>query len=82
MGYPYYLVDEGWAEWKRPWETLADTVNYARSQGIDIWVWVHSKETFDPAARRARLSRYARMGIVWVKVDFPEHPDHVGTHWY
>ncbi|WP_267433915.1 glycoside hydrolase family 97 protein [Sphingomonas sp. GM_Shp_1] len=82
MGYPYYLVDEGWAEWKRPWETLADTVNYARSQGIDIWVWVHSKETFDPAARRALLSRYARMGIVGVKVDFPEHPDHVWTQWY
>lgn len=82
LGYEYYLVDEGWAAWKRPWQTLADTVRYARSQGIDIWVWVHSKEMVDPAQRRATLHRYAAMGIVGVKVDFPERPDHVWTQWY
>lgn len=82
LGYRYYLVDEGWAAWKRPWESLAQTVRYARSQGVDIWVWVHSKEMVDSAQRRATFRRYADMGIVGVKVDFPERPDHVWTTWY
>jgi alpha-glucosidase len=82
LGYEYYLVDEGWAAWKRPWDTLADTVRYARSQGVGIWIWVDSKEMVEPAQRRATLRRYAAMGIVGVKVDFPGHPDHVWTQWY
>lgn len=82
LGYPYYLVDEGWADWKKPWEGLADTVRYARSQGVAIWVWVDSKEMFDPARRRATLRRYAELGIVGVKVDFPQHPDHIWATWY
>ncbi|MGE7204105.1 glycoside hydrolase family 97 catalytic domain-containing protein [Sphingomonas sp. NPDC019816] len=82
LGYEYYLIDEGWAEWKQPWESLAETIRYAKSQHVDIWIWVHSKETIDPAARRALLRRYAGLGIVGVKVDFPEQPDHVWTTWY
>lgn len=82
LGYRYYLVDEGWAQWKRPWEGLAETIRYAQSQGVDIWVWVHSKEMFGPAQRRAMLRRYANMGIVGVKVDFPQHPNHIWATWY
>lgn len=82
LGYRYYLIDDGWAAWKKPWETLAETVRYARSQGVDIWVWVHSNQMFDPAQRRATLRRYADIGIVGVKVDFPEHPNHIWTTWY
>lgn len=82
LGHEYYLVDEGWAQWTRPWQTLADTVAYAKSQRVDIWVWVDGKEMFEPARRRATLRRYADIGIVGVKVDFPEHPDHVWTQWY
>ncbi|WP_322966289.1 glycoside hydrolase family 97 protein [Sphingomonas fuzhouensis] len=82
LGYRYYLVDEGWAAWKRPWESLEDTVRYARSQGVDIWVWVDSKEMFDPAQRQKTLRRYADMGIVGVKVDFPQPPNHIWATWY
>ena len=82
LGYDYYLLDDGWAQWKRPWETLADTVTYARSQGVGLWIWVDSKAMFDPARRRATLRHYADLGIVGVKVDFPQQPDHVWTQWY
>lgn len=82
LGYEYYLLDEGWAVWKQPWGTLADTVRYARSQGVAVWIWVHSKEMVDPARRRAALRRYADLGIVGIKVDFPQPPNHVWTQWY
>lgn len=82
LGYEYYLVDEGWAGWKRPWEMLEDTVRYAKAQGVATWVWVDSKEMFAPASRRAILRRYADLGIVGVKVDFPQHPDRTWTNWY
>ncbi len=82
LGYPYYLVDEGWASWKRKWETMEDTVRYAESQGVGIWVWVHSNEMFDRNQRRATLRRYAELGIVGVKVDFPQNPNFYWTTWY
>lgn len=82
LGYEYYLVDEGWASWKRPWEALEDTVRYGKAQGVATWVWVDSKEMFAPESRRAILRRYAAMGIVGVKVDFPQHPDRTWTNWY
>ncbi|MBI0476394.1 glycoside hydrolase family 97 [Sphingomonas sp. MA1305] len=82
LGFEYYLVDDGWAAWKTPWATLADTVAYARSQRVGVWLWVHSNMMVDAAARRALLRRFAALGVVGVKVDFPEPPDRVWSNWY
>jgi alpha-glucosidase len=82
LHFQYYLIDEGWAAWTHPWETLAKTVSYAKSQNIGIWVWVHSKEVFEPQARRAYLRRLAALGVVGVKVDFPAHADRNWSNWY
>ena len=82
LGYEYYLIDEGWAAWSRPWESLAETVRYAQSRGVGVWVWVHSKETVDPAARRALFQRLAQTGVVGVKIDFPEPDSRQWSNWY
>lgn len=82
LGFEYYLIDEGWAAWARPWETLIDTVRHAAAQHVGIWVWVHSKAVFEPAARRAYLRRLAAAGVVGVKVDFPASADHAWSNWY
>ena len=82
LGFEYYLIDVGWADWKRPWETMAETVDYARTQGVKIWLWVDSKEVFDPAARRAYFRRAASIGIVGVKVDFPAPANRLWSNWY
>lgn len=82
LGFPYYLIDEDWSEWKRPWETLAETIRYAADQKVAIWVWVHSKLTIDAAARRALLRRLAGVGVVGVKVDFPAAADRDWSNWY
>jgi alpha-glucosidase len=82
LGFDYYLIDDGWAAWQHPWETLAETVRYAAAKRVGIWVWVHSKSVFAPEARRAYLRRLAASGVVGVKVDFPDKADHDWSNWY
>jgi alpha-glucosidase len=82
LGFEYYLIDDGWAAWQHPWETLAETVRYAAAKHVGIWVWVHSKSVFELSARRAYLRRLAASGVVGVKVDFPAKADHDWSNWY
>jgi alpha-glucosidase len=86
MGYEYYLVDDGWRDWNgggdNAWAALAEVVDYARSQGVAIWAWVHAKYVFDPAERAAYFKRAKALGIVGLKVDFPEPASAVWVQWY
>jgi alpha-glucosidase len=82
LGFAYYLIDDGWAAWNEPWKTLADTVRYGATQHVAIWVWVHSKNVFEPEERRTYLRRLAAAGVVGVKVDFPVSADHAWSNWY
>lgn len=82
LGFEYYLVDLGWAEWKRPWESLADTAAYARTRGVKVWLWVHSDQVTTPEQRKAYLRRAASIGIVGVKVDFPPATNREWSNWY
>ena len=82
LGFEYYLVDEGWSEWKDAWPSLKSVVDYGKSKGVKIWLWVHSREVADPEKRRAYFRRAAETGIVGVKVDFPEAPNHWWSTWY
>lgn len=82
LGFEYYLIDEGWEHWKQPFEGLAAAVRYARTQNVGIWAWIHSNRTSDPVARRALLRRLAEIGVVGVKIDFPEPANRDWTNWY
>ncbi|WP_235074269.1 glycoside hydrolase family 97 protein [Asticcacaulis sp. AC466] len=82
LGFEYYLIDDGWAKWQQPWQSLTDTVAYARTQGVGIWVWVHSNDVATPAARQALFRRFADIGVVGVKVDFPQGANREWTNWY
>lgn len=82
LGFEYYLVDEGWSDWKDPWPSLKSVADYGKSQGVKVWLWVHSKEVADAEKRRAYLRRAAESGIVGVKVDFPEGANHWWSTWY
>lgn len=82
LGFEYYLVDDGWRAWKRPWETLAETARYARAQGVGLWLWVHSREVRSASERKALLRKIADTGIVGVKVDFPAPADRDWSNWY
>jgi alpha-glucosidase len=82
LGYEYYLVDEGWSHWKAPWDSLKSVTDYAKTQGVKVWLWVYSGEVKDPAARDAYFRRAAEIGIAGVKVDFPAPTNREWSTWY
>ncbi|HWD92611.1 MAG TPA: glycoside hydrolase family 97 catalytic domain-containing protein [Verrucomicrobiae bacterium] len=86
MGYEYYLVDDGWRRWNgggdNAWNAMRDVVDYAKSQGVKIWVWVNSQYVFKPEDRMAYFKRAKEMGIVGLKIDFPHPPNTVWVQWY
>jgi alpha-glucosidase len=82
LGFEYYLVDEGWSEWTDAWHSLKLVCDYAKSKGVKVWLWAHSREVSDPQVRKAYFRRAAEIGIVGVKVDFPEPANHWWSTWY
>ena len=72
MGYEYYLVDEGWSGWPNYWDSLKSVCDYAKTQGVGVWVWVHSNEVREPEARKAYFRRLVEIGAQGVKIDFPQ----------
>jgi alpha-glucosidase len=82
LGYEYYLVDEGWSHWTKPWDSLKSVTDYAKSKGVKVWLWVYSGEVKDPAARDAYFRRAAEIGIAGVKVDFPGPTNREWSDWY
>jgi alpha-glucosidase len=86
LGYEFYLIDDGWRDWNgggdSAWKALEGIVEYARSQGVEIWVWVGASYVFKPADRKAYFSRAKGLGIVGVKVDFPQPASDTWVQWY
>lgn len=82
LGYEYYLVDEGWEDWKDAWQNLAAVSAYARAHHVKVWLWVNSNEVKDAAARRAYFRKAAEAGIVGVKIDFPKPCNRWWSNWY
>ena len=82
MGYEYYLVDDGWSGWPNCWESLASVCAYAKTKGVKVWLWVHSREIEEQAARRAYFRKVVDSGIVGVKIDFPPPTSRWWANWY
>lgn len=86
LGYEYHLIDDGWRDWNgggdAAWKALGELVQYARSRGVDLWVWVDSKYVFSPADRAAYFRRAKDTGVVGLKIDFPHNPDTTWVRWY
>ena len=82
LGYEYYLVDDGWKKWPNNWESLKSVCDYAKANGVKVWLWVHSNEVKDPAQRQDYLQKAAEAGVVGVKTDFPPAPNRWWNTWY
>src|ERR1035437_1409073 len=86
LGYGYYLVDDGWRDWNgggdNAWKALEGVAQYAKSQDVDIWAWVNAKYVFTPEDRAAYFKRAKSIGIVGLKIDFPEPADVKWVNWY
>jgi alpha-glucosidase len=71
LGFEYNLVEGFWQRW--PAEKLRELVDYSKEKGVGIWLWKHSRDLIDPAARREFMKSVHEAGAVGVKVDFFDH---------
>jgi alpha-glucosidase len=86
LGYEFHLIDDGWKNWNgggdKAWQALADTIQYAQSQEVDIWLWVNASEVFNPNERQAYFDRVKKLGVVGLKIDFPKPANDEWVRWY
>ncbi len=86
LGFEYYLVDEGWRNWKADgkdnWACLREVCDYAKSRGVKIWIWVNSNEVPNAARRTNLLDHAAALGVVGVKIDFQPEANLRWVNWY
>jgi alpha-glucosidase len=86
LGFEYYLVDEGWRNWKADgkdnWACLHEVCDYAKSRGVKIWIWVNSNEVQNAARRTNLLDHAVALGVVGVKIDFEPEANVRWVNWY
>jgi alpha-glucosidase len=86
LGFEYYLVDEGWKNWKEndkdKWACLREVCDYAKTRNVKIWIWVHCNDVSNPATRTNFLDRAVALGVVGVKIDFQPEASVRWVNWY
>ena len=86
LGFEYYLVDDGWKGWRDngrdAWACLREVCDYAKTQGVKVWAWVHSNEVATAATRTAFFDRAVAAGVAGVKIDFEPQADVRWATWY
>jgi alpha-glucosidase len=71
LGFEYNLIEGFWQRWSD--DDLRGFVDYSKARGVGVWLWKHSKDVRDPAARRAFFQKCREAGVVGVKLDFFDH---------
>jgi alpha-glucosidase len=71
LGFEYHLVEGFWQRW--PESDVRELVDYSRQHGVGIWLWKHSRDLRDAAAREAFFAHARAVGAVGVKLDFFDH---------
>lgn len=86
LKWEYYLVDEGWSDWKSdgkdPWTLLKEVIDYGKSVGVKSLVWVNSSEMRNASARRAYLEKVKALGAAGIKIDFIPDATSQVMQWY
>jgi alpha-glucosidase len=86
LGFEYYLIDEGWRSWrdngKDNWACLKEVCDYAKTQGVKIWLWVNSNEVPNAARRTDVFDHAVAVGAVGVKIDFEPQANVQWANWY
>lgn len=86
VGFEYYIIDDGWIRWKKDsldqWACMKEVVDYANTQGVQIWAWTHSKELVTAEQRADYFAKAKAIGIVGLKIDFMKPADPFWVNWY
>ncbi len=71
LGFEYNILEGFWRKWTDA--QIKDLVEYSRAKHVGIWLWVHSKELHDSAARRVLFVHCHELGVAGLKIDFFDH---------
>ena len=86
LGFEFYLIDENWKNWndngRDKWACLQEVCDYAKTQGVKIWIWVHCNDVATSATRTNFLDRAAALGVAGVKIDFQPEASVRWVDWY
>ena len=86
LGFEYYLIDDGWRDWRDgdldQWACLKKWIDYGKSIGVESFMWVNSKEMQTREDRRAYFAKVKAAGAVGIKIDFHPVPSFRQMAWY
>lgn len=86
LGFEYYMIDAGWTRWQKgnmnAWDCLTEVVSYAKSVGVDIWIWLHSREVANEADRTRIFENAVKAGVSGLKIDFVPKCTREWSNWY
>lgn len=86
LGFEFYLIDAGWTRWQEgnmnAWDCLTEVVSYAKSVGVDIWIWLHSREVSNEADRTRIFENAVKTGVSGLKIDFVPKCTRDWSNWY
>lgn len=71
LGFEYQVVEGFWQKW--PPQQLKAVIDESRKHGVGLWLWKHSNQLRDPAARKQFFDLCAAAGASGVKIDFFDH---------
>jgi alpha-glucosidase len=71
LGFEYNLIEGFWQKWSDA--DLRALVEESKGRGVRIFLWKHSREIKDPAARREFFRKCREAGVAGVKLDFFDH---------
>lgn len=91
MGWAYQLVDWNWYDMGSPDPETAikpvpevnipELLRYAKSKGVKLILWVHSKDVNRIGAERL-FATYEQWGAAGVKIDFMDNDGQAMVRWY
>ena len=86
LGFEYYLIDDGWRDWRDgdldQWACLKKWIDYGKAIGVETFMWVHSKEMLSAVTRRPYLKKVKAAGAVGIKIDFMPPASCDVMRWY
>ncbi len=92
QGWPYMLVDWKWyGKFNHvtanplqcaDYMDVPALIDYAKSKGVGIWVWIHSSDISQQDNWRKAFPLYEKWGVKGVKIDFMDHENQYATTWY
>lgn len=71
LGFEYQVVEGLWRRWTD--DQVRELVEYSSQRKVRLVVWVHSRDLWNAAERRALFTRLRDLKIAGVKIDFLDH---------